>query len=415
MNKNSILEKIESLESILVDWKKEYKDEQIALRKSIFKSLFRVFSTICLLSGLVYTSLQIISYYNKKSTLNELRISYKETAMQLYEEGRYYAALAVLSKLLEADREDNEILSLISNIKIHSFLIEYSDIENLNEDNLRELESVYGEIIYLKRKNPGKYEPYLFLSLYYIITKDYIAAENNILEALKIDPENGYLLSRYAYILLKQENIDCANKAIIKALKSQNKNKFIYHINGLIKTRLKDYEESKKSYEKVLLMDPYYAPALYNLAFYYLYRSNPKNVEKAKKLLLEEFRIYPNKTDSIELLAGVYQQNKEYEISLLLYNYILSKNPNKFSTIRAKAIIYRDMGEFDRSLELFQKLIELNPFNISEYYKDIVWEIYRVKKDLKMTAFYLKKASKFNQTKEIIDKTQQIDELLKKQ
>lgn len=84
MNKNSILEKIESLESILVDWKKEYKDEQIALRKSIFKSLFRVFSTICLLSGLVYTSLQIISYYNKKSTLNELRISYKETAMQLY-------------------------------------------------------------------------------------------------------------------------------------------------------------------------------------------------------------------------------------------------------------------------------------------------------------------------------------------
>lgn len=130
---------------------------------------------------------------------------------------------------------------------------------------------------------------------------------------------------------------------------------------------------------------------------------------------MEEFRIYPNKTDSIELLAGVYQQNKEYEILLLLYNYILSKNPNKFSTIRAKAIIYRDMGEFDRSLELFQKLIELNPFNISEYYKDIVWEIYRVKKDLKMTAFYLKKASKFNQTKEIIDKTQQIDELLKKQ
>lgn len=413
MNNEKIIKKIKSLEKILSSLKNEYINEQIRWRDTIFKSIVKTVSITALIVGLIYSSLQIWVYYEKKHQQDVIIDKYKQTSLYLYRNGENEAAISILNKILEINGGDDEILMLISNIKTHMSLLEYVNISrSLNANDYKKLQRIYGEITYLRITKPTVAEPYLLLSLYYIIVKDIKNAELNIKEALKLAPSNPYIISRYAYVLMKKGIYSEANNVIEKALLLDNSNKYILHINALIKTKICDYNASKIIYEKILEKNPRYAPALYNLAFYYLYRQKPSNPEKAMKLLLKEIELYPNNLDPMVLLGGVFQQKKDYENALLFYNYALKRQPDLLHAIKSKAIVYRDMGKYDDSLSEFKKLIEIDPINSATYYVDIAWEVFRVKGDPKQALYYINIAEKYIKSNDILHKKKYIVNML---
>ena len=395
-NNLDILLKIEQLQEDLSLWKKEYKKNQNLILKKIKTSIIKIISLFCIIASASFASFNLIKNYvqskQKKEICNKYVSIVKESIYNsLNNKGNIY----LLEKASALCPENEEVKHLLAYIKIHDAINILIDENILNKEKIsiyKELKTELKDLIYT---NPSRSELYVLDSLLSISREDWANAKKSLDIALTNSPCDAYATARLAYYYLKKGDIENAKENINKALMLDEKNnKFIYHINGLIKYKLGKIKEAIDSYSKVLSIDPYYTPAIYNLAFIYIYKH--RDIQKAKQLIDLHLKLSSDDKHGMMLLGGLFQTLELYDEAIFVYEKVLAKDADFYPAMRAKAIIYRDKFEYEKSLSEFYTLIKADPKNADKYFFDIAEEIFIVKKDYKSANYYINKALKIN-------------------
>ena len=121
----------------------------------------------------------------------------------------------------------------------------------------------------------------------------------------------------------------------------------------------------------------YFYSALNNL--------NNKNYDDAISDLLKLIEISPENLDAYYNLAKAYVEMKDYDNAIKTYNK---------SIYYSRAEIYFYMGLFDEAILDLEKVIKMNPAYPDTYY--LMSVIYRKKKQLKKSLYYLKETLNYN-------------------
>ena len=393
---NNILIKIDTLLELLSQWKETYLKEQNQLIKNIRITVIKVFSAFCLIIGAIFSSFSLYKNYIESKERDIIIQKYINIAKEsFFNSAKIHESMYLLDKAKSLSPEDKELKFIWAYIKVHHVITSWADEGILlSKSELERYYALKAEIADLIYMNPDRSEPYLLDSMLSIISKDYANAKLSLEKAYDISPNDAYTVARFAYFYYKIGDNKEAKRLIYKALKLNNLNKYVYHINALILHRIGDYNNAVDSYLKVLKIDPYYSPAIYNLAFIYVYRV--RDLAKAKMLIDEHLRLNKDNKDGLMLMGGLFQIRRSYDEAILVYEKILKNMPNFYPAIKAKAIIFRDKGEYDKSLNEFLNLIKADPVNADVYFLDIAKEVYIPKHDYRTANYFVEKSLKIN-------------------
>lgn len=107
--------------------------------------------------------------------------------------------------------------------------------------------------LYFVVRSQLKVDFYSYLGDNYHELGQYESSDNAYEKALKLDPENHYVLNNYAYYLsLRKRNLDKANKMITKVLKKHPGNATYLDTKGWVLFQQGKYSEAEKVFEKAI-------------------------------------------------------------------------------------------------------------------------------------------------------------------
>ena len=155
-------------------------------------------------------------------------------------------------------------------------------------------------------------------------------------------------------------------------------------------------DDSKKSFNKILELDPNYAPALSYLA---KFESESRHFKKAVEYISKAIEIDPTNSDyyfdlgnfnrqvgkydeaakawtkatqldpnyflGYAYLAGVYDEQNKLDLAYDNYKIVVQKNPNYYYAYESIGMIAWHRGKYEESLKAFEAAYNANPNNTS--------------------------------------------------
>ena len=277
-------------------------------------------------------------------------------------EGNYIEALNYFEKSLEIDQNlpecnyykglTNQLLSKLE-ISLESFDIELS----LNANHINSLIAKGTSLCLLSRKEEG--------------IKEY----NKVLE---LEPNNIQALLNKSIALhdlnKTNEALDCINKLI----EIDNNNYLPYLTKGNILAKNGQNVEAIENYKLSLEKNNISTQALYNMGICYL---NMKDYQQANKCFDDALLINPNLLEIYIAKAKIFEEQKNYNNAIELYNEIIPKFPYDDNIFYKKGICLENMEEYQEALKNFEQGLDINKSNIDcLYHKGYCCDILNNKK-----------------------------------
>ena len=277
-------------------------------------------------------------------------------------EGNYTEALNYFEKSLEIDQNlpecnyykglTNQLLSKLE-ISLESFDIELS----LNANHINSLIAKGTSLCLLSRKEEG--------------IKEY----NKVLE---LEPNNIQALLNKSIALhdlnKTNEALDCINKLI----EIDNNNYLPYLTKGNILAKNGQNVEAIENYKLSLEKNNISTQALYNMGICYL---NMKDYQQANKCFDDALLINPNLLEIYIAKAKIFEEQKNYNNAIELYNEIIPKFPYDDNIFYKKGICLENMEEYQEALKNFEQGLDINKSNIDcLYHKGYCCDILNNKK-----------------------------------
>ena len=278
-------------------------------------------------------------------------------------EGNYTEALNYFEKSLEIDQNlpecnyykglTNQLLSKLE-ISLESFDIELS----LNANHINSLIAKGTSLCLLSRKEEG--------------IKEY----NKVLE---LEPNNIQALLNKSIALhdlnKTNEALDCINKLI----EIDNNNYLPYLTKGNILAKNGQNVEAIENYKLSLEKNNISTQALYNMGICYL---NMKDYQQANKCFDDALLINPNLLEIYIAKAKIFEEQKNYNNAIELYNEIIPKFPYDDNIFYKKGICLENMEEYQEALKNFEQGLDINKSNIDcLYHKGYCCDILNNKKE----------------------------------
>jgi len=278
-------------------------------------------------------------------------------------EGNYTEALNYFEKSLEIDQNlpecnyykglTNQLLSKLE-ISLESFDIELS----LNANHINSLIAKGTSLCLLSRKEEG--------------IKEY----NKVLE---LEPNNIQALLNKSIALhdlnKTNEALDCINKLI----EIDNNNYLPYLTKGNILAKNGQNVEAIENYKLSLEKNNISTQALYNMGICYL---NMKDYQQANKCFDDALLINPNLLEIYIAKAKIFEEQKNYNNAIELYNEIIPKFPYDDNIFYKKGICLENMEEYQEALKNFEQGLYINKSNIDcLYHKGYCCDILNNKKE----------------------------------
>ena len=134
---------------------------------------------------------------------------------------------------------------------------------------------------------------------------------------------------------------------------------------GLSKFNDKNFEESKKIFEKIILLDKNNFDALQALGVIFGQQGNHKI---ASEHFLEAYRLKPNNISINLNLANSLLETGENEKAINFYDYLIKTNPNVSTTWCYKKISLKNLKNYDQAINCFKQSLLLDKYNEKAYF-----------------------------------------------
>jgi tetratricopeptide (TPR) repeat protein len=209
-------------------------------------------------------------------------------------------------------------------------------------------------------KAPGSVRAHVNLGIAYSQAGQLDKSETYLLEAIKIDPNDGFTYFNLGTTLEKQKRYQEAIAIYKKAIGLPKVNPALLDYNlSLVYQKLNDYSNSLKHVTQAIARNPLHYGSYVVLGRAYF---KTGNYPKAKQTYEEALKLFPDKGDLYVSLAAVYEHMNRLQSALNMLNIGLTKKDiNKAQAYNNLGIIYGRLKRLSDSRSAAMKAIELDP------------------------------------------------------
>ena len=145
-----------------------------------------------------------------------------------------------------------------------------------------------------------------------------------------------------------------------------------YNNLGTIFQQLDNNQKAIKSYKKTIEIDPNYAIAHYNLGVIF---QKLKENQKAKDCYEKAIEINPNHTNAHNNLGVIFQELKENQKAKNCFEKAIEIDPDHANAHNSLGFIIAAQGEHQKAKSFFEKAIEINPnYSDAHYNLGVVFQ-----------------------------------------
>jgi len=196
------------------------------------------------------------------------------------------------------------------------------------------------------------------LSEVYWLMDNYIEAENAMIQALKLSPEDEKNLLKLAKYYIVFFNYEDAKTYLDRTLLKNNLNAHAYELYGTYYLEQGDTARAIASFNRAVEIDDTLFDAYFSLALLYDIRNNPVAIEYYKNAI----RIRPNSL-FVHYKHAFYLQEKSGRIdeAMEIYNNILEIDPHYYYALFNKGYVYLVYKNDPRTaLDYFRQAVEFS-------------------------------------------------------
>ncbi len=277
-------------------------------------------------------------------------------------------AIQFLDKAIELRGDDAE----------YRFLRAYIDgmaatrlLLNLDRPFLKsELDRVhraYAEARFLQELKPDRPEPYLLQAQVLLALKEPERAEMNLVQALRLAPENPFVHLRMAMLQIDRHDIAGAEKSLDRALELNPSSKWAWLGKGKLANNCrKDPVAARACYEKALEIDPRFDVALYSMGETWGYGKD-KDCVKAREYMQKALRINPDYKEACYQIGMFYGFEENFPVAKVWMDKAIAIDKNYLTAYKWRGITNGDMKKFEDAIRDFNTAIQLDPMNADLY------------------------------------------------
>lgn len=134
---------------------------------------------------------------------------------------------------------------------------------------------------------------------------------------------------------------------------------------GVALAKLGKYEEAIECYDKVIELNPNYAPAWYNKG---VALAKLGRYEEAIECYKKAVELNPDYVDAWFNMGVAYAKLGKYEEAIKCYDKVLELNPKDYYAWNNKGVALAKLGKYEEAIECYKKAIELNPNYADAWY-----------------------------------------------
>jgi tetratricopeptide (TPR) repeat protein len=166
-----------------------------------------------------------------------------------------------------------------------------------------------------------------------------------------------YLSSLYE----EKKDLAAAEKTVVEGMARFPRNADLHYVLGSILEKTNRFEESIKSMEKVLDIDPQNADALNFIG--YSYADRGMNLDAAEQMILQALKIKPDNGYILDSLGWVYFKKDQYDSALQHIRRALDLQPNDANIMEHLGDVYLKIGRDKEALDYYRKAEKIDPDN----------------------------------------------------
>jgi len=138
----------------------------------------------------------------------------------------------------------------------------------------------------------------------------------------------------------------------------------LYNIAGASNSRLMQFDSAIKNYEKILIINPLYAEALFNKGVALKCQGD---LEMAIHSYKEAIKIKPNYAEAHFNMGNALKVKGELDLALISYNEALKIKPKNAGIYNNMGNILKEKGDLEMAIEHFKKALKIEPENANAY------------------------------------------------
>lgn len=362
-----LYKRLKSLEDVLSSWHKEQEKEQRQKEHRFRRFLIQLVIITTTAIGVLWSLVEMGAWYLDRLQKEKMAERYNAVANSMYEEENSPdVALQMLEQSLALSDtfETRYQFAYIKGMKAVQLLLNLD--RPFKSDELNTAHLSLAEAKFLIQLAPDRPEGYILESQIYTALKEYENAEKSIQQAMTIAPDHAFAKIRYTTLLYNQKKYQEAEAVIKEVVGSFPDYKWGYLWYGLILDAQKKKKEAVIQLEKAIELDPKFDTAIYNLGCCYL-KSRPRNFAKARECFQQVLMFNPGYKQAYYQLGMSYGYEDRYDVALTYMDKALALSDDYLTALNWKALILFELKRYEEAIQTYSKAIMLDPRNDDLY------------------------------------------------
>ena len=199
---------------------------------------------------------------------------------------------------------------------------------------------------------------YFLLGQLYIASKQPDEAETALFKAVELQPDLNAAYAQLTNMLVASNRADEALVSLQRRLEHDPENVTIMMLKAMVQHRSNEVGTAQETYEKILGVNPRFAPAANNLA--YIYQEQEGMLERAFELAEIARAEAPDNPDIADTLGWILYKSGNYERAAGLIKEAAVARPDIADILYHLGFALYRQQEIQECAEAFNKAIELD-------------------------------------------------------
>ncbi|HOX14673.1 MAG TPA: tetratricopeptide repeat protein [Smithellaceae bacterium] len=262
-----------------------------------------------------------------------------------YDMRRFDAAAVQFSSLLETAQNDDKLHYLLANAleqkgDLPAARVEYQKISTVFE--LYANAQIHTAMIF---KKEGRLDDAILV----------------LTQAIQKKNDQAILYLYLSSLYEEQKNFTVAEKTVLEGIGRFPRNADLHYVRGSILEKMNRFEESIKSMEAVLDIDPQNADALNFIG--YSYADRGIHLDRAEQMIIQALKIKPDNGYILDSLGWVYFKKSQYDSALKYLKRARELLPDDANIMEHLGDVYLKIGQDKEALDQYRNAVKIDSDN----------------------------------------------------